>query len=196
MVAEGGTTVGGALRGTRFALAKFRPPALPTTLVARPGLHDRLAAGAGERLTVVVGSAGAGKTVLLSSWMAARPVGSTSWLSCDRTDADPVRFWSGFIEASRTVAPGFGADAADLLAVDGLMSADVTASIANDVAKLPPGSAIVVDDFHNAVCHSARTHPGEGEEFPACQSHDCHLIPCSSGTGKRQCRKGEPPWPT
>src|SRR5262249_28082868 len=29
-------------------------------------------------------------------------------------------------------------------------SADVTASIANDVAKLPAGSAVVVDDFHHA----------------------------------------------
>ena len=150
MVAEGAATVRGAPRGARFALTKFRPPPLPATLVARPGLHDRLAAGGGERLTVVVGSAGAGKTVLLSSWVAARPNGSTSWLSCDKADADPVRFWSGFIEASRAVVPAFGGDAADLLAMDGLMSADVTASIANDAGKLPPGSAIVVDDFHNA----------------------------------------------
>ena len=28
------------------------------------------------------------------------------------------------------------------------MSADVTASIANDAAQLPAGSAVVVDDFH------------------------------------------------
>jgi ATP/maltotriose-dependent transcriptional regulator MalT len=85
---------------------------------------------------VVVGSAGAGKSVLLSSWTAARDGGVTSWLSCDEADADPVRFWTAFIEAPRAVAPGFGADAAELLAMDGAMSADVTASIANDAAKL------------------------------------------------------------
>jgi type IV secretory pathway VirB4 component len=56
----------------RFALAKFRPTTLPGTLVARSALHDRLMVGAGKRLTVVVGSAGAGKSVLLSSWAAAR----------------------------------------------------------------------------------------------------------------------------
>jgi len=39
----------------------------------------------------------------------------------------------------------------DLLAVDGVMSAHVTASIANEAAKLPAWSAMVVDDFHNAV---------------------------------------------
>jgi LuxR family maltose regulon positive regulatory protein len=138
----------GASPGVRFALAKFRPTTLPTTLVTRSMLHDRLAAGAGQRLTVVVGSAGAGKSVLLSSWAAARPTGLTSWLTCDKADADPVRFWTGFIEATRALVPGFGADAANLLAMDKAMSADVTASIANDATKLPAGLAIVVDDFH------------------------------------------------
>src|SRR6476660_9914765 len=135
----------------RFALAKFRPTTLPTTLLTRPALHGRLAAGASQRLTVVVGSAGAGKSVLLSSWAAARQPAVTSWLSCDEADADPVRFWAAFIEAPRLVAPGFGADAGELLAMDGAMSADVTASIANDAAKLPAGSAIIVDDFHTAA---------------------------------------------
>ena len=141
----------GASLGVRFALAKFRPTTLPTTLVTRSVLHDRLAAGAGQRLTVVVGSAGAGKSVLLSSWAAARPAGLTCWLSCDKADADPVRFWAGFIEATRALVPGFGADAVDLLAMDKAMSADVTASIANDATKLPAGLAIIVDDFHVAA---------------------------------------------
>ena len=139
-----------ASQSLRFARAKFRPTALPATLVIRPALHDQLTAGASQRLTVVVGSAGAGKSVLLSSWAAARPPDTTSWLSCDKADADPVRFWTGFIEAPKAVAPGFGTDAADLLAMDGVMSADVTASIVNDAAQLPAGSAIVVDDFHAA----------------------------------------------
>ena len=91
------------MRGTRFALAKFRPPPLPATLITRSGLHERLAAGSGQRLTVVVGSAGAGKSVLLADWAAARPPGTTAWLSCDRADADPVRFWAGFIEAPRAI---------------------------------------------------------------------------------------------
>ena len=137
--------------GARFALPKFRPTTLPATLVARPVLYDRLSAGAGERLTVVVGSAGTGKSVLLASWAAARPPGVTSWLSCDGADADPARFWAAFVEAVWVVEPGFGADAADLLAMDGAMSADGIASIANDAAKLPAGCAVIVDDFHLAA---------------------------------------------
>jgi LuxR family maltose regulon positive regulatory protein len=135
----------------RFAVTKFRPPALPVTLVTRPALHGRLMAGADQRLTVVVGSAGAGKSVLLSSWAAARSPGVTSWLSCDEADVNPLRFWAGFMEAPKAVAPEFGADAADLLAMDGGMSADVIASLANDAVKLPFGSVIVVDDYHYAA---------------------------------------------
>ncbi|MGO9276935.1 MAG: LuxR C-terminal-related transcriptional regulator [Streptosporangiaceae bacterium] len=156
-----------ARRGARFALTKFRPTTLPTTLVTRSVLHGRLTAGAGKRLTVVVGSAGAGKSVLLSSWAAARPRGLTSWLSCDEADADKVRFWAGFIAAPRVVAPWFGADAADLLAMDGVMSADVTASIANDAARLPAGSVIVVDDFHIATAAAGRSMTDLVERWPA-----------------------------
>ena len=90
----------------------------------------------------------------------------TSWLSCDEADADPVRFWAAFIQAPRAAAPGFGADAAELLALDGVMSADVTASIANDAARLPAGSLIVVDDFH-AAAGAARNMTDLVERWPA-----------------------------
>ena len=158
--ATGGTagaavTQGVALgKGARFAAAKFRPTILPATLLTRPALHRRLDAGAGQCLTIVMGPAGAGKSVLLSSWAAGRQA-PTSWLSCDEADADPVRFWTAFIQAHQGLAPGFGADAAELLAMDGTLSADVIASIANDAGKLPAGSAIVVDDFHLAPAAAA-----------------------------------------
>jgi LuxR family maltose regulon positive regulatory protein len=141
----------GASSGARFALTKFRVPMLPGTLVTRSVLHDRLTSGIGKRLTLVVGSAGAGKSVLLSSWAATRPAGLTSWLSCDEADADPVRFWTGFIEAARMNWPGFGGDALDLLSMDHAVSCDVIASIANDAARLPAGAAVVVDDLHAAA---------------------------------------------
>jgi LuxR family transcriptional regulator, maltose regulon positive regulatory protein len=157
----------GAERGARFARGKFAPPGLPVTLVARPALLSRLTAGAGQRLTVVLGSAGAGKSVLLSSWAAARPPGMTSWLSCDEADANQVRFWTGFIEAARAIEPGFGADAADLLALDGDVSADLTASIANDAAKLPAGSAVVVDDLHYAAAAVSRAMTDLVERWPS-----------------------------
>jgi LuxR family transcriptional regulator, maltose regulon positive regulatory protein len=152
--------------GARFAVVKFRPAGLPSTLVSRGVLAGRLSAGAGKRLTVVVGSAGAGKSVLLAEWAAGRPVGSTAWLACDGADADPVRFWAGFIEAPRVVAAGFGADAGELLAMDGVMSADVIAALANDAAGLPAGTAIVVDDFHFAAAGAGRHMTDLVEHWP------------------------------
>jgi LuxR family maltose regulon positive regulatory protein len=166
-VASGTTAGHSATRGARFAAAKFRPTVLPATLVTRPVLHDRLMGGAGKCLTIVVGSAGAGKSVLLSSWAGARPPGTTSWLACDKADADPVRFWTGFVEAPRVMVPEFGADATDLLTMDGAMSADVAASIVNDAARLPAGSAIIVDDFQAAAAAAAPGMTDLVERWPA-----------------------------
>lgn len=160
-------TTHGTFRVPQLPLTKFRPPDLPAALVARSGLRDRLTAGAGRRLTAVVGPAGAGKSVLLADWTASRPPGTTSWMSCDGADDDPVRFWAGFIEAPRAIDPGFGSDAADLLEMDGRISADVIASIVNDVAKLPAGSAIVVDDFHIAALAVASAMTDLVECWPA-----------------------------
>jgi LuxR family maltose regulon positive regulatory protein len=162
-----GDAYGCASPGTpRFAMTKFRPTTLPATLVARPVLHDQLTRDAGRRLTVVAGSAAVGKSVLLSSWAATRQPGLTSWLACDEADVDPVRFWAGFIEAIRVGVPGSGADAADLLAADGVMSADITASIVNDAAKLPAGSAVIVDDFHCAAAAVSRHMTDLVERWP------------------------------
>ncbi|HEY7431126.1 MAG TPA: LuxR C-terminal-related transcriptional regulator [Streptosporangiaceae bacterium] len=164
MVAVMGRSTG---LSARFALTKFRPPTLPRTLVPRPALHEHLTAGASQRLTAVVGAAGAGKSVLLAEWMAARPPGLTSWLSCDGADADPARFWEGFIEALRQIEPAACGDAASLLRRSGRMSADVAASIANGAASLPAGSAIVVDDFHYASAVAAKHMTDLVERWPA-----------------------------
>jgi LuxR family transcriptional regulator, maltose regulon positive regulatory protein len=157
----------GTAQAARFTAAKFRPPTLPAALVTRSALLDRLTAGAGSRLTIVVGSAGVGKSVLLSSWAAARPAAATAWLSCDNADANPVRFWAAFIEAARAIAADFGTDAAGLLAIDRLVSADVIASIVNDAAELPAGSAIVVDDYHLAGPAVAGDMSDLAERWPA-----------------------------
>src|SRR5262249_33185597 len=58
---ESATTVRSACLGARFAVTKFRPTPLPGTLVTRSALHDRLTAGAGQRLTLVAGSAAGGR---------------------------------------------------------------------------------------------------------------------------------------
>jgi LuxR family transcriptional regulator, maltose regulon positive regulatory protein len=139
-----------ARRAISFPKAKFHPPPLPATLVPRPDLLVGLEAGASARLTLVTGSPGSGKSALLAAWTAARAPSTTSWLSCDEADALDVRFCTGFIEAVRLLHPGFGADALTVLKADASVSPDAVALLANEVATLPAGTAIVIDDAHLA----------------------------------------------
>jgi ATP/maltotriose-dependent transcriptional regulator MalT len=52
-----------------LAAAKFSVPALLSRHVPRPRLHVALEAAEGLPLTVVVGVPGAGKSVMLESWL-------------------------------------------------------------------------------------------------------------------------------
>jgi LuxR family transcriptional regulator, maltose regulon positive regulatory protein len=140
-----------ARRAISFATAKFRPPPSPATLVPRPDLLALLEAGASARLTLITGSPGSGKSELLATWAAARPPSTTSWLSCDEADALDFRLCSAFIESVRSLHPGFGADALSLLDVDASVTPDVIALLANELAALPTGTAIIIDDVHLAT---------------------------------------------
>jgi LuxR family maltose regulon positive regulatory protein len=73
---------------------KFSVPRGPTTMVPRDRLLDALDAGVQGPLTLLAAPAGAGKSALLSSWVAAgRAPGPVAWLSLDGDDADRRRFW-------------------------------------------------------------------------------------------------------
>ena len=49
-LAQGATTEHSTSPSSRFAVTKFRPTTLPTTVVTRSALHNRLTTGAGQRL--------------------------------------------------------------------------------------------------------------------------------------------------
>jgi ATP/maltotriose-dependent transcriptional regulator MalT len=130
---------------TKLAL----PPARPT-LVARPRLIDRLAAGLQRKLTLIAAPAGYGKTTLVSAWHATAP-GSAwplAWLSLDVGDNDPVRFWSYAIAALQTLHDGLGADALAILQSRQAPLTTVLAVLINALAVLPAPVALVLDDYH------------------------------------------------
>ena len=63
-------------------------------MVSRGRLLDALDAGVQGPLTLLAAPAGAGKSALLSSWVAAgRAPGQVAWLSLEGDDADRRRFW-------------------------------------------------------------------------------------------------------
>lgn len=129
---------------------KLHVPQPREGLVARPELVARLASGNGRRLVLACAPAGWGKTVLLSQWHASpeetRPF---AWVSLDRGDSDPVRFWSYAVHALRTIEPTLGERALAALPLAGRDLTDVVvAPLINDLADSARELVLVLDDYH------------------------------------------------
>jgi LuxR family transcriptional regulator, maltose regulon positive regulatory protein len=123
---------------------RFAPPR-PKAAVQRPELYDRLDHGTQGLLTLVTGPPGAGKTLLLSTWLGARPPrGPVAWLSLEPSDGRPVRFWSELLklvhEASGRRSPPLPDPA------DGI-HADFVAAVAGAFGQLSAPVMVVLDDF-------------------------------------------------
>jgi LuxR family maltose regulon positive regulatory protein len=131
---------------------KLTPPRVHTTVVSRPRLFDALDDATGRAsLTLVLGYAGAGKSVLLSSWSATATTSQIAWLSCDETDAEPLRFWPALIAAVRRVEPSVGADTLDQIELDGVVSTDVIGLLSNELRAVTTPLVLVIDDLHDAA---------------------------------------------
>ena len=122
-------------------------PRPPRPATSRPRLFDALDAGAEGRVVLISAPAGAGKTALLSTWLADRPRKRVAWMSL-RPRRGENAFWAEFLEALRGVVPsstGLGQLAPPRAGtppgfVDRLLSA---------VALLRGPVTLVIDDFHN-----------------------------------------------
>src|SRR5918995_1446374 len=128
--------------------SKLTPPRPPRWLVARGRLVELLDAGVQDRLTVLTGPAGSGKTVLLSSWAstAALP-GPVAWLSLDAADNEPARFWSYLLAALRQsgAAPPGGRLGSLGLPIGG-PDRGVLLGLAAALAELAGPVVVVLDD--------------------------------------------------
>ena len=136
------------VRRSLFSPTKFAAPPVPPTLVSRPSLVATLDEVDRRALTIVVGPPGSGKSVLLAEWYSRRDDGSIAWLSADRADADPTRFWRGFIAAVQLIEPAFGKEVVELLDIDGLVTADSLEALLADDSRLDHVVQLVIDDFH------------------------------------------------
>jgi LuxR family maltose regulon positive regulatory protein len=101
---EGSGTRGRAAGGTAVAgdypviEANLAPPRLPSHLVLREALLERLVGRRPERVVSVLAPAGYGKTTLLAQWRSreSRPV---AWLTLSRLESDPIRLLTGITMA-------------------------------------------------------------------------------------------------
>jgi len=116
--------------------------------VVRDRLLERLEAGKHRPLTLVAAPAGAGKTTLISEWLAACPR-PAAWLSLDQSENDPAAFWRHLIAAIRRVRPDFGQDVLDLFQSQGPPAlAEVPGLIVGELARMDGRLTLVLDDYH------------------------------------------------
>src|SRR3954452_7733907 len=103
------------------------------TVVPRPRLYALLDGGAQRSLTLVSAPAGAGKTLLVRTWLRehAAPRAPLAWASLDRREWDAAGFWREIARALR--AAGIATD-------HGLPDA---------LRALPDALTLVIDDIHN-----------------------------------------------
>ena len=139
---------GGGADRSRMLLVRTRAPVVPAGLLHRDRLTAQLAAGAGDRLTVVSAGPGWGKTLAVASWaatVAGRPV---AWLSVDESDNDPRSFFADLV-AAVTAAGGVRAGSPLLLGHDraGRFDAVDVDELWVRLADLPVPVVLVIDDF-------------------------------------------------
>ncbi|MGI9255046.1 MAG: hypothetical protein ACR2J8_14985, partial [Thermomicrobiales bacterium] len=135
------------IRVPRRPNIRTHQPALPRDFVPRDRLAGREICVPG--VTLVVGPAGFGKTVLLAD-LAARSPCPVAWLSLGMGDPAPERFVEHFVMAIREVAPGFGESTLAQIR-SGFDPALVAERLANDLLAEPEPILLVLDDMHNAT---------------------------------------------
>ena len=83
-------------------MSKVTVPEVPGWAVVRPRIEKLVADGARGSLTSVTGPPGAGKTMAIASWAAARTSPCTlAWVTLDDYDNKPRVFWSYVVAALR-----------------------------------------------------------------------------------------------
>ena len=115
-------------------------------IVDRPRLRARLDQHEQPALTLVSAPAGFGKTTLVAELFADSSV--TAWLSLDRSDNDPVLFWTYVVAALRTAEPDVGATAWALLQTPQVELESVVANLLNDLLAVGHDLVLVLDDYH------------------------------------------------
>ena len=137
---------------------KLHRPQTPRGLIDRPQLLKQLDSGIHRPLTLVLASAGFGKTTLVSSWLEHRMAADqdaktgmpSAWLSLDENDSDLTVFFRYFIAALRTIFngclrgdPGVASGEAAAAAVGALRHIQQ-----RDRAAARRSFILVLDDYH------------------------------------------------
>jgi LuxR family maltose regulon positive regulatory protein len=99
-------------------------------------------------VTFVSAPAGAGKTFLLRSWIAAGGLGDrTAWVSLGRGERDQQAFWLSVLDSLRRTSAG-SERVRELTAAPGLVSPALVRRLVEDLSSLAEPLWLVIDDLH------------------------------------------------
>jgi LuxR family maltose regulon positive regulatory protein len=126
---------------------KLERPRVLQSIVSRQRLWAMLDQGMERPLTLVCAGPGFGKTTLVSSWLEARAV-PAAWLSLDEDDGDLTVFLNYLIAALQAVSgTQFPETLALLYSPQRRRSHLFTATLINELARLPSPTTLVLDDY-------------------------------------------------
>ncbi|MCR2785311.1 MULTISPECIES: LuxR C-terminal-related transcriptional regulator [unclassified Microbacterium] len=125
--------------------------AVPPHAVERPELGSRLDAGVGAPLTLVVASAGSGKTVLLAQWAASIEGGRVAWLDMSPSDDDAVMFARRLVAELASVDPALGELDAPLGNAGAGLGDPMLEALAAAFADLVRPIIVIFDDLHRVT---------------------------------------------
>jgi ATP/maltotriose-dependent transcriptional regulator MalT len=171
---------------------KIHIPPLRSNIVTRQQLIQRLNDGISQnhRLILISAPAGYGKSTLLSEWVSQINL-PVAWLSLEKGENNPVRFWSYFATALSTLPQmrqaGIGEAFLQVLESPQPPTMDILLiNLVNDLSKIEAKVVLVLDDLHSI---------SEGQihqdlvfliEHLAMSSHGLHLVVAG---------RMDPPWP-
>ena len=122
-------------------------------LVPRPALFGVLEAA--ERVIVVTGAAGTGKTFLMRSWIAqADLVERVAWVPVGRDERDPQAFWTALLAALRETDVGSRL-VRELTPAPNLDGAAIVRRLLEDLRALDVPLWLVIDDLHELQANDA-----------------------------------------
>lgn len=120
----------------------------------RPRLLGELRSGQARALTLVCAPGGYGKTTLLTQWAGADAgVADFAWVTLDREDSDPVRFWAYVIAALSESSPAAGRRSLrEMSRHPGRLLADALPLLLAELEEGDRNLVLVLDDYHVAEC--------------------------------------------
>ncbi|WP_424884038.1 LuxR C-terminal-related transcriptional regulator [Streptomyces sp. SAI-126] len=131
--------------GEPYLSTRFAVPSRPATFLARPRLTRHLDQALRTPLTMVNGSAGAGKTLLVADWTAGLDR-QVTWLTVETGEQKPGMFWAYFLQALRASGTPLS-EQVHCPADPNRVGHKVLSEIAEDLVGRDPALLVVLDEF-------------------------------------------------